>query len=259
MYIVLLIILTFGCIGMVSVYGDVINNGEWGNNTYIVLDSINDFTQAVTDCEYLGLNLTSISSKEENEYIRALCSDSSAFTDRYDCAIGLHKYGLHSLMSWSWEDDSMYNYTNWITNETLFSNGCGVINPITGLWKIMSCTDMNNSYAVCKANGWDVFSLTFGGDPGNPDPSIFYPSSSNELPSSENKVKITTICVIIALLLVTCFGIGIHCVRKINNRQIEYEMHQIVHRAQTIFDVLNRPEICKETIDLVVFVTTKTR
>jgi len=83
------------------------NTGTFNNHFYQVFDDSMTWTEAKMACEEAGGHLATISSNEEQDYIQHLIKS----TRKENIWIG----GVYSVSSgsWSWVDNSEWNYINW--------------------------------------------------------------------------------------------------------------------------------------------------
>ena len=84
-----------------------LSTGTFNNHFYQVFDDSMTWTEAKMACEEAGGHLATISSNEEQDYIQHLIKS----TRKENIWIG----GVYSVSSgsWSWVDNSEWNYTNW--------------------------------------------------------------------------------------------------------------------------------------------------
>lgn len=84
-----------------------LSTGTFNNHSYRVFDTSMTWTEAKAACEEIGGHLATISSNEEQDYVQQLIKS----TKKENIWIG----GCFSAAnnSWSWVDNTEWNYTNW--------------------------------------------------------------------------------------------------------------------------------------------------
>ena len=114
---------------------------EFQRSCYILVQSSYYWTDADLHCRGLGANLTSIHSKEENDFIFSLASN-------YDIWIG---GTLESYQQWRSTDGSSWDYEYWIADQPSYGGDDSVSmdDDQNGAWRDMETTE-DTRYFVCR-------------------------------------------------------------------------------------------------------------
>ena len=91
------------------------------------------------------MNLVSITTSEENEFVRQFANDNQG---SYHPIIGLKKDGIDG--QWAWRDSSLAAYTNWGYNEPDGDGDCAFMWFENGKWHDFSCT--GTGPFICEKN-----------------------------------------------------------------------------------------------------------
>ncbi|KAK0420360.1 hypothetical protein QR680_014632 [Steinernema hermaphroditum] len=100
-----------------------------------------NYDKAVEQCFALNFgSLPSVHNKADNEKLRKLASGSPLLLGARD---------LFANGTWSWDDLTRWDYTNWAAGEpnNLQNNNCILMDAITGLWAAVDCGTKTHALA----------------------------------------------------------------------------------------------------------------
>merc|ERR1711963_1188173 len=125
---------------------------DYKGRSYAYVNKRVTFTEAEGLCNQLGMDLVSISTIEENEFINQLAHDNNIVDYWWYPWIGLKKDGIDDSQ-WAWmNSSSSVAYTNWHSSEPNGDGDCARISyiPDGGTWFDGPCTESRPF--VCEKN-----------------------------------------------------------------------------------------------------------
>merc|ERR1711963_746073 len=127
---------------------------DYKGRSYAYVNKRVTFTEAEGLCNQLGMDLVSISTIEENEFVNQLAPTYYIVTNPYPW-IGLKKNGIDG--QWAWMNSSLLvAYTNWHSSQPNGDGDCAGISytPDGGTWYDGPCTESRPF--VCEKNLADL-------------------------------------------------------------------------------------------------------
>ena len=105
-----------------------------------------NWLDAQSNCAIWGGDLTSITTKRENDYLNTIITNSVG-----NCWIGLNDRDVEG--TYTWIDGRTVSYTNWTStpSDDTNSNCVQIKNAGNGMWESVSC-DMTLNAFLCQRN-----------------------------------------------------------------------------------------------------------